>query len=68
MVRVKLMLGTAYLIAQASGALKTQSPPLIDAFAEIMQIYQQLKAFTVAAENLLQWGRAPMSAEMSKSS
>jgi aromatic ring hydroxylase len=51
MVRVKLMLGSAYLIAEASGAMKTQSAPVVDGFAEIIQIYQQLKAFVVAAES-----------------
>ncbi len=51
MVRVKLMLGIAYLIAQASGALKTQSAPVVDAFAEIIQIYQQLRSLAMAAES-----------------
>jgi aromatic ring hydroxylase len=51
MVRVKLMLGSAYLIAQASGAMKTQSAPVVDGFAEIIQIYQQLKALVIAAES-----------------
>ncbi|MBF6570912.1 MAG: hypothetical protein IVW54_18770 [Candidatus Binataceae bacterium] len=51
MVRIKLMLGTAYLIAQASGAMKTQSAPVIDALAEVIQIYQQLKSLVIAAES-----------------
>ncbi len=51
MVRIKLMLGVAYLMAQASGALKTQSPALIDALSEIIQIYQQIKALVLAAES-----------------
>ena len=51
MVRLKLMLGVAYLMTQASGALKTQSPALIDALSEMIQIYQQLKAFVLAAES-----------------
>lgn len=51
MVRVQLMLGITYLIAEASGALKTQSAPVVDGFAEMIQVYQQLKAFVVAAES-----------------
>jgi aromatic ring hydroxylase len=51
MVRVKLMIGSAYLIAQASGAMKTQSAPVVDAFSEMIQVYQQLRAFVIAAES-----------------
>ena len=50
MVRLRLMLGVVYLMAQASGAYKAQSPALIDALSELIQIYQQVKAFVMAAE------------------
>ena len=50
MARVRLMLGVAYLMTRASGAYRVQSPALLNALSEMIQIYQQVRAFVRAAE------------------